>query len=233
MFGVFALRLDSLYGYVWFAFAGAFVASLAVFALGTIARGGPSPLTLVLAGAAMSAFLGGLVSALVLLDQQSLDVYRFWRVGSVAGRPAGIVAQVLPFIALGLALAFANAPGLNVLALGDDQARALGARIGLTRATGIAAVTVLTGAAVAACGPIGFVGLIVPRFARFLTGPDHRWLLPYAGLLGALLLLVGDIIGRVVAPPGELEVGIVVAVIGCPFFLLLIRRGRGRKLDRP
>ncbi|MFJ2114176.1 MULTISPECIES: FecCD family ABC transporter permease [unclassified Streptomyces] len=222
--GVFILRLDSLYGYVWFAFAGALVASVVVFALGTLSQGGPTPLTLVLAGAAMSAFLGGLVSALVLLDQQSLDVYRFWRVGSVAGRPADIVWQVLPFIVVGVVLALVNAPGLNALALGDDLARALGIRVGLTRATGIAAITVLTGAAVAACGPIGFVGLIVPQFARFLTGPDHRWLLPYSGLLGALLLLVADVIGRVVAPPGELEVGIVIAVIGCPFFLYLIRR---------
>ncbi|MGH3684278.1 MAG: FecCD family ABC transporter permease [Pseudonocardiaceae bacterium] len=222
--GIYVLGLAGLFGYVWFAFAGAFAASVLVFVLGSLSRGGPTPVTLALAGVAVSALLGALTSALVLADNQTLDAFRFWAVGSLAGRDAAVAGQVAPFLLVGLLLAAANAPGLNLLALGEDVARGLGQRVQLTRWTGLIAITLLTGAAVAACGPIGFVGLVVPHVARFLTGPDHRWLLPAAGLAGALLLLAADVLGRVVARPGELQVGIVLAVVGAPFFIALVRR---------
>ncbi|MGH3753278.1 MAG: FecCD family ABC transporter permease [Pseudonocardiaceae bacterium] len=224
--GIYALGVTSLFGYVWFAFAGAFAASVLVFVLGSLGRGGPTPVTLALAGVAVSALLGALTSALLLADLQTLDAFRFWAVGSLAGRDADIATQVAPFLLVGLALAMLNAPGLNLLALGEDVARALGQRVAVTRWTGLVAITLLTGSAVAACGPIGFIGLVVPHVARALTGPDHRWLLPAAGLAGAVLLLAADVIGRVVVRPGELQVGIVVALVGAPFFVALVRRTR-------
>ena len=129
-----------------------------------------------------------------------------------------------PFVAAGLVLATVNAPALNLLSLGDDVARGLGQRIWPARAVGLAAITLLTGAATAACGPIAFVGLVVPHVVHAVTGPDHRWLIPCSGLLGAALLLGADVVGRVVARPGELQVGIVLALIGAPFFIALVRR---------
>lgn len=223
---VFAFGIQSVAGSVWFALAGALVASVVVFLLGTLGEGGGSPVTLALAGAAVTAFLGAMTSALVLADQSTLDVFRFWAVGSLVGRGEGALLQILPFVAAGLVLALVNGPALNGLQLGEDVARGLGLRIGLARATGVAALTLLTGAAVAVTGPIAFVGLVVPHVARTITGPDHRWLLPYAGLIGAILLVGADVLGRVLARPGELPVGLVLAFVGAPFFIALVRRRR-------
>ncbi|MGY1747177.1 FecCD family ABC transporter permease [Blastococcus sp. SYSU D00695] len=213
-------------GYVWFSFAGALVGSVVVFALGAAGRGGATPVTLALAGAAVSALLFALVQAILVSDQETLDGYRFWVVGSLAGRDAGVAAQVAPFIAAGLVLALANAPALDLLGLGEDVARGLGQRVWLARLTGLAGVTLLCGAATAACGPISFVGLVVPHVVRAFTGPRHRWLVPCSALLGAVLLLTADVVGRVLARPGEVQVGIVLAFVGAPFFIALIRRRR-------
>jgi iron complex transport system permease protein len=147
-------------------------------------------------------------------------------VGSLAGRDADVVAQVAPFIVVGLVLALLSARTLNGLALGDDVAAALGLRVGLARLFSGTCVVLLCGAAVAAAGPIGFVGLTIPHVARAITGPDYRWILPYSMLLGPILLLGADIVGRVIARPGEVQVGIVTAVIGAPFFIALVRRRR-------
>ncbi|MGJ6962163.1 FecCD family ABC transporter permease [Streptosporangium sp. G11] len=228
---IIVLGVSSPYGYIWFGLAGALLASAGVFALGMAGgRGGPTPVTLALAGTAVSAFLYGLTSALVLLDEQAMDVFRFWQSGSIAARGADVAWQVLPFIAAGLVLALVNAPGLNALSLGEDVARALGQNITLTRVVGIAAITLLSGASVAACGSLAFIGLIVPHLTRPLSGPDHRWLLPYSGLAGAAALLLADVIGRVVAFPGELEVGVVLALAGAPFFIVLVRRRKPVRL---
>ncbi|MFG3440131.1 FecCD family ABC transporter permease [Nonomuraea sp. NPDC047897] len=225
------LGAQSLFAYIWFGLAGALLASVGVFALGMVGgRGGPTPVTLALAGTAVSAFLYALTSAIVLLDEQAMDVFRFWQAGSIAARGPDVVWQVLPFIAAGLVLAMVNTPGLNALSLGEDVARGLGQNIALTRAVGVTAVTLLTGASVAACGALAFVGLLVPHLTRPLSGTDHRWLVPYAGLAGAALLLLADVIGRVVAPPGELEVGVVLALVGAPFFVALVRRRKPVRL---
>ncbi|ANY09652.1 FecCD family ABC transporter permease [Pseudonocardia sp. HH130630-07] len=222
--GIYLFGVTSLFGYVWFAFAGALVASVAVFVIGTRATGGATPVSLALAGAAVSFLLQALTSSIVLLDETSLDAYRFWVVGSLAGRDADVAGQVVWFIVVGTVLALASAPALNALSLGDDVATSLGHSVRRTRLVGVVAITLLAGAATAACGPITFLGLIVPHVVRAFTGPDHRWLLPASGLAGAVLLLVADVVGRVVVRPGELQVGIVVALIGGPFFIALVRR---------
>lgn len=210
--------------YIWFAFAGALIAGIVVFSASAVGGGKASPLSLVLAGAAVTAFLQAMTNAIVLLDPAALDTYRFWVVGTVAGRDVTVFWQVLPFLALGVLLAVIASPGLNLLSLGDDVARGLGVNIGRSRALGLAAIVLLSGAATAAVGPIAFLGLVVPHVARFITGPDFRWLVPYSGLIGAILLMLADILGRVVAEPGELQVGVMLAVIGAPFFIAFVRR---------
>lgn len=228
--GIFLLGITTLYGYVWFGFLGAMLASVVVYLVSTLARGGATPVTLALAGAAVHALFTALTAGIVLFDQRALDVYRFWTVGSVGGRPIELTGQILPFVLAGLLLAALNAPGLNALSLGEDVARALGVRVGLTRFTGMAAITLLTGVAVAACGPIGFVGLMATHIGRSYTGPDYRWVLGYAALLGAILMVGADILGRVVARPGELPVGIMLAFIGAPLFIHLVRRRKPVRL---
>ncbi|WP_138758474.1 FecCD family ABC transporter permease [Modestobacter altitudinis] len=211
-------------GYIWFAFAGALLGSVAVYLVGSSGRGGATPVSLALAGSSLSFLLFALVQAITIRETTALDAFRFWVVGALAGRDADVVGQIAPFVVLGLVAAMVNAPALNLLGLGEDVARGLGTRIWLARGTGLLAITLLTGAATAGCGPIAFVGLVVPHVARAVTGPDHRWLVPYAGLLGVVFLLLADVLGRVVARPGELQVGIVLAVVGTPFFIALVRR---------
>ena len=218
------LGLSSFTGYVWFAFVGAAVVSVLVYAVG--GGHGATPARLALAGAAVNAMLYSYVSAVELLDTASLDKMRFWTVGSLAAAQPGTAERLAPFVAAGALLAIALARPLNALALGDDAARALGARPAGVRAAAIVAVTLLCGAATAACGPIVFVGLMVPHLVRSLTGPDLRWQLPYCALLAPVLLLGSDVLGRVLARPAELQVGIVTAVAGGPFFLYCVRRNR-------
>ncbi|NUV39277.1 iron ABC transporter permease [Streptomyces sp. CAI-24] len=212
--------------YVWFAFAGAALAGVVVFGLASIGRGAGNPLTLALAGQGITVFLMAMTTAVALTDQKSLNALRFWNAGSVAGVGFDVIWPVTGFIALGLVLALSTLPSLNLLNLGDDVARGLGVNIVRSRAVGIVAITLLAGAATAACGPIAFLGLMVAHVARYLTGPDYRWLVPYAGLLGAVILLVCDIVGRLVVRPGELEPGVVVALLGAPFFAVLVWRGK-------
>ncbi|MGW5381055.1 FecCD family ABC transporter permease [Nocardia sp. NPDC003963] len=207
------------------AFAGALAASVLVFAVGTAARNGATPVTLVLSGAAVTALCGGLVTGLVLLDSASLDTLRFWQVGSLAARPY-TVGAIWPFVAAGLLLALLNIGALNTLALGEDTARSLGTSIPVARCAGIAAITLLAGSAVTMAGPIAFAGLLVPHIARALVGADYRRSVPAAAAFGIALVLLADTVGRVVARPGELSVGVVLAVIGAPFFVLLARRRR-------
>ncbi|WP_282206148.1 FecCD family ABC transporter permease [Kitasatospora fiedleri] len=220
------LGVTSFTGYVWWALAGAALVSVLVYAVG--GGRGATPARLALAGAALNATLYSYVSAVMLLDTASLDKMRFWTVGSLASAQTSTVLGILPFVALGALLALGLARPLNALALGDDAARALGARPAAIRAAAIVAVTLLCGAATAACGPIVFVGLMVPHLVRALTGPDLRWLLPYCAVLAPVLLLGADVLGRVLGRPGELQVGIVTAVLGGPFFLYFARRGKAR-----
>lgn len=225
------LGVTSMFGYIWFAFAGAFAASLLVYLLGGLGPGGPSPVRLALAGVAVTSLLFSLSSALVLTDPQALNRYRFWSAGSLAGHGGDTVLRILPFLAVGMVLALACAPALNSLALGDDVAVALGRRVGLVRLQGVAAIMLLTGAAVAVIGPVVFLGLVVPHAARALAqrfghSADHRLLLPLSAVLAPGLLIVADLAGRLIARPVEIQSGVLIAFIGGPFFIALVRRRR-------
>lgn len=208
-----------------FAFAGALAATVLVFALARTAGGRSGTMAFVLSGVAISALASALVTAISLLDLRSLDDLRFWQVGSLSMR-TGALGVVWPFIAIGLLLAVLNARSLNALALGDDTAAALGQAPWKARTVGIAAIALLAGAAVVLAGPIAFAGLVVPHLARMLVGPDYRWQIAAGALLGGSVLLVADVIGRVVARPGELSVTVVLAVVGAPLFVAIARSRR-------
>ncbi len=210
-------------GSVWLAFVGAGLATVLVYGLASLGREGATPIKLALAGAAVTAGLTSLTSAIVMTNVEALDQLRFWQVGSLAGRYLPVFLQTAPFILVGSIAALASGRALNGLALGEDVAVALGQRVRRTRFLLFAIVVVLCGAATAACGPIVFVGLVVPHLARMWCGPDYRWILPYAAVLTPIVLLVADIIGRVVIAPSELQVGVVLGVLGAPAFILLVR----------
>jgi iron complex transport system permease protein len=220
------LGVTSVAAYAAFALAGAAAASVLVFVLGASGRGGPTPVRLALAGAVLTALLVSLTSAVLVFDARTLDEFRFWIVGSIAGRDASVTVAVLPLIAVGLVIALTAGRSLNALALGDDVAKSLGQNVTRARLASGVGFVLLAGAAVAAAGPVAFVGLAVPHIARALVGADYRWLVPYSVLLGAAMLLGADVLGRVIARPAELQVGIVTAIAGAPFLIAIARRPR-------
>lgn len=218
------LGVHTLSGYVWFAFAGAGAASVAVYAIASGGRGGATPVKLALSGAAVNALLVAVTMAVLTTKAAALDEFRFWQVGSLTGRDSEVAAQIWPFLLAGTVLVLSVARGLDALALGEDVARGLGQRVAAVRIAGGLGATVLTGAGVAAAGPIAFVGLAVPHLARAAVGGGHRWVLPMAALLGPVVVLVSDTAGRVLFPPSEVPVGVMTALIGVPFLVALVRR---------
>lgn len=229
--GVYLADISSPIQYMVFGLAGAAAAVALVFVLSVLAgrmagAAGASPLTLVLAGVGINAVLLAVISAIVLTDTTSMDAWRFWNVGSINGRGFDVLWAAMPFVAAGLVLAVAGGFSLNLLSLGDDATKALGAKVGRVRVVGVIAIALLAGAATAACGPIVFLGLAAPHIARMIVGPDYRWIVPYSAVIGAVLLLAADVLGRVLARPGEVQSGVVLAVLGAPVFIALVRSRR-------
>ncbi|WP_444947526.1 FecCD family ABC transporter permease [Micromonospora ureilytica] len=212
--------------YVWFAFAGAIAALALVYAVASLGREGATPVKLALAGAAVTAGLASVTSGIVMTNVDALNELRFWQVGSLAGRYTPILTGVAPFLLIGLVASLGFGRAINGLALGEDVARGLGQNVTRTRVAAFAVVAILAGAATAACGPIVFVGLVVPHLARFICGPDYRWILPYSMLLAPIVLLLADVLGRMAAAPDEVQVGVVLGLIGAPAFIAIVRYGR-------
>lgn len=225
-FAVGVLGLTAPGAYVPFALAGAFALTVLVYVLGSFGASGATPMKLTLAGVALGAAFTGFTTAIVLRDLGTLQVMRFWGVGSIGGHTLDQLAWAAPLIAIGLLIGLLCARSLNALALGDDLAQALGARVRVTRILVIIAVTLLAGTSVAAAGPIAFVGLMIPHIVRWFTGPDQRWVLTYSMIIGPAFLLFADILGRIVLPNGEMRVGIVTALLGAPILIILVRRKR-------
>lgn len=222
--------LSSPTGYIWVAIAGAALSALFVYTVGTLGRGGATPLKLALAGAATSAAFASLVSAVILPRNDIAGSFKLWQIGGVGGASFDRIGQVLPFLAVGFAICLLSARALNSLALGDELAAGLGERVAVARGVAALGAVLLCGAATAVAGPIAFVGLVVPHTCRLLVGVDHRWLLPLSALLGGVLLTAADVVGRIVARPSEIDVGIVTALIGAPFFIYIVRRQKVRAL---
>jgi iron complex transport system permease protein len=228
--GIAWFGMSTLGAYIWTAIIGAGIAAVLVYAVGSLGRGGATPLKLALAGAATSVALSSMIIAIILPRNDIAGGIQSWQIGGVGGATFTGIVQVLPFLAIGFALAIPTARRLNMLALGDDLARGLGENTAIARVMAAISAILLCGAITAICGPIGFVGLVVPHLCRLLTGVDHRWLLPLSALTGAGLLLAADTLGRILVRPAELPVGILTALIGAPFFIWIVRRQRIRSL---
>jgi len=228
--GLVFFGLTDPYSFIGAAIIGAALTALFVYAVGSMGRGGPTPLKLALSGAATAAAITCLISAVLLPRVDVMSKFQRWQVGGVGGAEWDRIAALAPVLGVGVLITFACARGMNSLALGDDVATGLGENVARTRLlTGVAAV-VLAGAATAIAGPIGFVGLLVPHACRAIIGTDHRWLLPFTALVGASLLVLSDVVGRVIARPEEVDVGVVTAIIGAPFFIWIVRRQKVREL---
>lgn len=221
--GVTLLDNPPLSTYAIFAFIGAGSAAVLVYTLGSVGGGGVSPLRLTLAGVILSAFVSSFTTALLIQDQETLDKIRFWTAGSLAGRDMSLLTQAAPYIFAGLVGAMLISRQVTTLSLGEDVAAGLGQNTLWVKALAAVIVVLLAGGAVALAGPIGFVGLIVPHVVRFLVGADYRWILPYSALVGAMLVTVGDVAARLVIRPQELPVGVMMALLGAPFFIGLAR----------
>lgn len=228
--GIAFFGLSSATGYIWVGMLGAALAAVFVTAIGSLGRGGPTPLRLALAGAVTAVAFSSLTSAILLPRIDVMSVFRFWQIGGVGGATPESIGQVLPFLIAGFVICLGCASSLNALALGDELAAGLGTRVRTARLVSSLGAVVLCGAATAVAGPIGFVGLVVPHICRLLVGVDHRWLLPFCAMAGAVLLTAADVLGRVVARPQEIEVGIVTAILGAPFFIAIVRRQKVRAL---
>ncbi|MFZ5826132.1 MAG: FecCD family ABC transporter permease [Bacillota bacterium] len=222
---MFLLKGGSLSLYAWFAFGGAAMAALVVYALGSLGRGGLTPLKLTIAGAALTALLSSFTQGILVLNERTLEEMRFWLAGSVAGREMTLFLQVAPFIVIGLLAALALSGQITTLSLGEDVAKGLGQNTAWVKGAASVIIVILAGASVAVAGPIGFIGLAVPHIARSIAGTDYRWILPLAALLGGVLLLLADVAARLVIKPEEVAVGVMTALIGAPFFIYLARRG--------
>lgn len=228
--GIYLFGISGASGYIWFAFVGAAAAAVVVYLIASMGRDGATPVKLALAGAALSAGLYSLMNVILVSSQDTLDRFRFWQVGGIAGRDWSVVLTGLPFLLVGAMIVLGSGRILNSLALGDDVARGLGQNVALARVVTALGIVLLCGSATALAGPIGFVGLVVPHAVRFFTGPDYRWILPFSMVLAPALLLASDVIGRVVLLPGEVPAGIMTAIVGAPIFVWLVRRGKGASL---
>jgi iron complex transport system permease protein len=215
---------------IWVAIAGAGITAVFVYIIGSLGRGGSTPLKLALAGAATSAALASFVTAVVLPRNDIAEGVRSWQIGGVGGATMENIRVVAPFLLVGFAVSLLSARSLNSLALGDELAAGLGERVAIARAAAAVGAVVLCGAITAVAGPIAFVGLVVPHACRLLVGVDHRWLLPFSAVLGAALLTGADVLGRILVRPSEIDVGIITALIGAPFFIYIVRRRKVREL---
>lgn len=219
------LPIASLDQLIWVAFIGAGIAAIAVYFLGSLGRDGLTPMKIVLAGSAMTALFSSFTQGMLVLNESGLQNVMFWLAGSVAGKSAEGLVPVLPYMLFAGIAALVMAHHVNILASGEDIAKGLGQRTGLMKMAIAVTVVLLAGSSVAVAGSIGFVGLVIPHIARFLVGVDYRWIIPYSAILGAILLLLADIVARFVIMPGELPIGVMTAIIGGPFFIYFARKG--------
>ncbi|WP_112182504.1 MULTISPECIES: iron ABC transporter permease [Paraliobacillus] len=228
--GIAFLNITTANQYIWLALAGAAITAVFVFGIGSMGRGGATPLKLVLAGAATSAALSSLITAIMISRTNVMDEFRFWQVGSVGAANWSSIATFAPFLVIGIVIAIITAPALNALALGDELASGLGVRTGTLRLIAAVAAVLLCGATTALAGPIGFIGLLSAHTIRLTLGPDLRYVIPLSAISGAVILTVSDVTGRLIGNPGELEVGVVTAFIGAPLLIILAMRLKVRSL---
>lgn len=223
--GVTLFSVSTLSTLMWFAFAGAGLAALSVYFLGSMGRDGLTPVKIILAGAAMTALFSSITQSMLVLNEKGLDEVLFWLTGAVSGRTLEMLGAVLPYMVVGLVISWVISRQINLFTLGEDVARGLGQKVDLLKGLVGIIVVLLAGSSVAVAGPIGFIGIIIPHIAKFFVGNDYRWLLPYSALMGGILLNLADTAGRFIIMPEEIPVGVMTALIGTPFFIIIARRG--------
>ncbi|TGB01199.1 FecCD family ABC transporter permease [Halobacillus salinus] len=228
--GIAFFNISTAGEYIWLALAGALLTSFLVFGVGSMGRGGATPLKLLLAGAATSAALSSLVIAIMIPRSYVMDQFRFWQVGSVGTADWSSVQLFIPFVLVGLSIAILSASALNAMALGDEMATGLGVKTSTLRLIAAVAAVLLCGAATALAGPIGFVGLLATHLIRLLLGSNLRYLIPMSALAGAVVLTISDVCGRLIGRPGELEVGVVTAFVGAPILIILAMKAKVRSI---
>lgn len=228
--GIVLFNITSAEQYIWLALLGAGLTAIFVFGIGSLGKSGATPIKLVLAGAATTAALSSLVTAFLIPSTYAMDIFRFWQVGSVGAGTSHNIMIFIPFLMIGLIIAFTTAPALNALALGDEVATSLGVHPKYLRFLAALGGILLCGAATALAGPIGFIGLLATHLMRLLLGPDLRFVIPMSAITGAIILIISDVAGRLIGSPGELEVGIVTAFIGAPILIYLAKRSKVRSL---
>lgn len=223
--GVTVFGISNLQVFTWLSFLGAAIAAISIFMIGSMGRGGLTPMKLTLAGAAMTAMVASLTQGLLVSNEALLEQVLFWLAGSVSGRSLDNLVAVLPYLAIGWVLALIMSGKMNVLSMGEDVAKGLGLNIVFLKLVLGLAIILLSGGSVAVAGPIGFIGIVVPHLTRSIVGIDHRWLIPFSGLFGAVLLIAADVISRYILMPREVPVGVMTAIIGTPFFIYIARKG--------
>lgn len=228
--GIAFFSISTASQYIVLALFGACFAAIFVYGVGSMGKGGATPIKLALAGAAVSAALSSLVSAIMLPRGQVMDAYRFWQVGSVGAATWESVAFVAPFLVVGFIAAALLAPSLDALSLGDDVAAGLGVNTKLIRILGAIAGVILCGAVTALAGPIGFIGLMSPHLVRLLLGSKQTILIPVSAVVGACVLTLSDVLGRILGRPGELEVGVVTAFVGAPILIIIAMKSKVRSI---
>ncbi|MDF1999535.1 FecCD family ABC transporter permease [Peribacillus frigoritolerans] len=223
--GVTVFGISNLQVFTWLSFLGAAIAAISIYLIGSMGRGGLTPMKLTLAGAAMTAMVASLTQGLLVSNEALLEQVLFWLAGSVSGRSLDNLVAVLPYLAVGWGLALIMSGKMNVLSMGEDVAKGLGLNIAFLKLVLGLAIILLAGGSVAVAGPIGFIGIVVPHLTRSIVGIDHRWLIPFSGLFGAVLLIAADVISRYILMPREVPVGVMTAIIGTPFFIYIARKG--------
>lgn len=211
--------------FTWVSFLGAAIAAITVYLVGSVGREGLTPMKLTLAGAALTAMFSSLTQGLLVLDESALEQVLFWLAGSVSGRKLENLTSVLPYLTIGWTAALLISGKMNVFAMGEDVAKGLGLNTAAIKITAVFIVILLSGGAVAVAGPIAFIGIVIPHLTRAIVGTDHRWIIPFSGLLGGILLITADITARYIVMPEEMPVGVMTAIIGTPFFIYIARRG--------
>lgn len=217
--------VGSLQAFAWISFLGAAVAAVSVYVIGSAGREGLTPMKLTLAGAAMTAMFSSFTQGLLVLNEAALDQVLYWLAGSVQGRKLETLSGVMPYLGIGWAASILISSKMNVLSMGDDVAKGLGLNTGLVKIAAGVIIVLLSGGAVAVSGPIGFIGIVIPHLTRAVVGIDHRWVIPFAGIFGGMLLLAADIAARYILMPQEIPVGVMTAMIGTPFFIYIARKG--------
>lgn len=223
--GMSLFHINSLQGFTGLAFIGAAAAAFLVYFIGSLGREGLTPIKLTLAGATMAALFTSLTQGILVINEALLDQVLFWLAGSIQGRKMEILYSVLPYISIAFLLSLFISSKINVLMMGEDVAKSLGLRTGIVKFISAIVIIFLAGGAVAIAGPISFIGIVIPHLAKFFIGNDYRWVIPYCGVLGGILLISADIGARYIISPEEVPVGVMTAIIGTPIFIYIARRG--------